>query len=139
MDKGKGAVYTPLPEEVYDGVGDQWDVYRAQRDAVLSENDNAGDAWEAFHPSTNALWLHYLIRRFLNSTRTLRKPYARRGRPPVAKTAVQAKNELLRTRAKAAWEMLQDIDAAFTTKSRRKDLSSAQAVMAWGRRQGWVV
>lgn len=31
-----GVKWTPLPEEVYDGVGAQWDVYRAMRDAIES-------------------------------------------------------------------------------------------------------
>lgn len=29
--------WTPLPEEVYDGVGAQWDVYRAMRDVIESQ------------------------------------------------------------------------------------------------------
>lgn len=42
------SVWTPLPDEVYEGVGPQWNVYRSMRDRV------DGD-WEGFHPSTNVL------------------------------------------------------------------------------------
>jgi len=41
-------VWTPLPNELYEGIGKQWDVYRAMRDRI-------GDDWEGFHPITNAL------------------------------------------------------------------------------------
>ena len=43
-----GAIYTPLPEEVYEGVGAQWDVYRSMREMI-------GDDWEGYHPRTNVL------------------------------------------------------------------------------------
>lgn len=131
-----GPVYSPLPEEVYEGVGDQWDVYRAQRDVV----EGAG-AWESFHSPTNVLWLHYLVGHLLHSTPTLRKPYARRGRRTAAKTAAQVKTELLRSRAETAFGMLQEVDVALSkTAGGRKaiDFASAQKVMAWGREQGWV-
>ena len=51
LEIGK-SVWTPLPEEVYEGVGPQWDVYREMRDRV------DGD-WEAFHPITNVLVSFY--------------------------------------------------------------------------------
>ncbi|BEJ14016.1 hypothetical protein CspHIS471_0311900 [Cutaneotrichosporon sp. HIS471] len=133
----QGAVYSALPEEVYEGVGNQWDVYREQRDAV----EGAG-AWESFHPSTNVLWLHYLVGHLLHSTPTLRKPYARRGRRTAPKTPAQVRTELVRTRAEDAWAMLQDVDEALSKPSRERkatDFSSAQKVMAWGREQGWVL
>lgn len=41
-------VWTPLPEEVYEGVGAQWDVYRGMRERVR-------DDWQGFHPFTNVL------------------------------------------------------------------------------------
>lgn len=129
----KGEVWTPLPEEVYEGVGDQWDVYRVQRDVV----EESG--WEGFYPSTNVLWLHYVVRRLLHSTRTLRKPYARRERPAPPKTAAQVKAELVRTRAEDAWSMLQVVDEVMSDSADGAALLSARAVMAWGRKQGWVV
>lgn len=41
-------IWSEIPEEVYDGVGDQWDVYRAVRDVV------DGD-WDNYHPITNVM------------------------------------------------------------------------------------
>ncbi|KLT41186.1 hypothetical protein CC85DRAFT_248103 [Cutaneotrichosporon oleaginosum] len=128
----QGAVYSALPEEVYEGVGDQWDVYREQRDVV----EEAG-AWDSFHPSTNVLWLHYLAARLLRSTPTLRKPYARRGKRTVPKTAAQVKTEMARTRAEAAWGMLLEVEEELSG-PQKADFSSAQKVMDWGRKQGWV-
>lgn len=46
------SVWTPLPDEVYEGVGAQWDVYRAMRDRL-------GNDWEGFHPITNVMVSRY--------------------------------------------------------------------------------
>ena len=43
----KGAVWTALPDEVFKGVGKQWDVYRAMKHEV--------EDWRAFRPITNLL------------------------------------------------------------------------------------
>ncbi len=40
--------WSTLPEEVYEGVGAQWDVYRQMRDRV-------GRNWEGSHPVTNVM------------------------------------------------------------------------------------
>jgi hypothetical protein len=42
------STWSELPAEVYEGRGDQWDVYRSMRDEI------AGD-WAGFHPETNVL------------------------------------------------------------------------------------
>ena len=42
------STWSELPAEVYEGRGDQWDVYRSMRDQI------AGD-WAGFHPETNVL------------------------------------------------------------------------------------
>jgi len=42
------STWSELPAEVYEGKGDQWDVYRSMRDQI------AGD-WAGFHPETNVL------------------------------------------------------------------------------------
>jgi serine/threonine-protein kinase haspin len=39
---------TPLPEDVYDGVGEQWDVYRQMKSLV-------GEDWQDFHGETNVM------------------------------------------------------------------------------------
>lgn len=45
---GGRVICTEIPEEVFDGVGDQWDVYRAEQDEVKGD-------WEAYHPITNVM------------------------------------------------------------------------------------
>jgi serine/threonine protein kinase len=42
------STWSELPVEVYEGKGDQWDVYRSMRDQI------AGD-WAGFHPESNVL------------------------------------------------------------------------------------
>lgn len=41
-------MYTPLPAEVFEGKGKQWDVYRAVKGA-------AADDWAGYHPITNVM------------------------------------------------------------------------------------
>lgn len=146
LDTDNGVASTPPPEEVFEGVGQQWDVYRAMRERV--EKD-AEEQWAGFHPITNALWLQYLAGRLLRSTRTLRKPYARRtGGAGTQKNGVTSKAQAAKTRAEAAWAMLSCVDqtlaAALSPKRSTRgqpvlDLSSARAVVAWGREHGWVL
>lgn len=71
--------WTQIPEDVYDGVGEQWDVYRRTRSHV--EEIGGGD-WSRFYPLTNVMWLHHLLRILLFSTPSLCKPKS----PAVAKT-----------------------------------------------------
>jgi serine/threonine-protein kinase haspin len=47
-ENGQKAIWSAPPADVYEGVGAQWDVYRAMRHCV-------GDKWDTFHPSTNVL------------------------------------------------------------------------------------
>ncbi|GAA5902216.1 hypothetical protein JCM5296_006630 [Sporobolomyces johnsonii] len=64
--KGKGKVlFDGFEDEcVFEGQGDhQFDVYRSMRTLVEQE----GGGWEGFHPRTNVLWLHYLLRKLLYS------------------------------------------------------------------------
>ena len=42
------STWSDLPPEVYEGKGDQWDVYRSMRDVI-------GEDWAGFHPETNVL------------------------------------------------------------------------------------
>ncbi|GAA5928734.1 hypothetical protein JCM1841_001039 [Sporobolomyces salmonicolor] len=62
--KGK-ALFDGFEDDcVFEGEGDhQFDVYRAMRTLVQQE----GGGWEGFHPRTNVLWLHYLLRKLLYS------------------------------------------------------------------------
>ncbi|GAW05079.1 other haspin protein kinase [Lentinula edodes] len=76
MDAGDGQGgemihWTPFDEDVFTSEGDyQFDIYRMMR----KQN---GDSWETFTPSTNVLWLHYVLTRLLHS-KGLRAPAAPR-------------------------------------------------------------
>lgn len=139
----EGAASTPPPPEVFEGVGDQWDVYRAMRDRIGGDGAN----WTVYNPITNALWLRYLVGRLLRATPTLRKPYSRREGSKNIKTAAATKAYAAKKRVEAAWTMLTSVDVALTSAlSQRptrgqmtRDLSSARTIMAWGREQGWVL
>lgn len=120
----RGAVFSHLPQECYEGVGDQWDVYRRMRDCI--------DSWEAYNPRTNVLWLEYLASHLLRRTKTLRKPTARKGKPKI-KTAADVKKEVVRLRAEAALSVLHLTEKALS------GFTSATEVVAWGRQQSWIV
>ncbi|KAJ3888788.1 hypothetical protein GG344DRAFT_52911 [Lentinula edodes] len=76
MDAGDGQGgemihWTPFDEDVFTSEGDyQFDIYR------MMKKQN-GDSWETFTPSTNVLWLHYVLTRLLHS-KGLRAPAAPR-------------------------------------------------------------
>ncbi|KAJ9116951.1 hypothetical protein QFC22_004609 [Naganishia vaughanmartiniae] len=63
-------IWSVIPEDVFDGQGEQWDVYRAMRTHI----EAVGGDWVQFHPTTNLMWLHYLTRRLLHATPSLVKP-----------------------------------------------------------------
>ena len=55
-------------EEIFKAEGDlQFEVYRWMRDAMPGANTKYKD-WEAFVPSTNALWLYHLLAKLLQQT-----------------------------------------------------------------------
>jgi serine/threonine-protein kinase haspin len=84
-------IWSRIPDDVFDGQGEQWDVYRAMKAHI----EHAGNAWDGFYPVTNLMvsssrpvmrpenrqlskrilqWLHYLTKRLLYATPTLVKP-----------------------------------------------------------------
>uniref|UniRef100_A0A803JAD5 Serine/threonine-protein kinase haspin n=1 Tax=Xenopus tropicalis TaxID=8364 RepID=A0A803JAD5_XENTR len=70
LDKDGLTVFCDLSadEELFLGEGDlQFDIYRAMRE----ENKNA---WSAYGPHSNVLWLHYLADKLLSAVRYTRKP-----------------------------------------------------------------
>lgn len=67
--------FAPIPEDVLDGIGEQWDIYRETRDLVDTQ---ANGDWSVHLPITNLMWLRHLIRVLLYSTRTLKKPKTRK-------------------------------------------------------------
>ncbi|KAL7420550.1 hypothetical protein Q5752_004501 [Cryptotrichosporon argae] len=133
-DGNRTVAWAPLPDDVYDGVGAQWDVYRAMRARV--------DDWAAYNPITNVLWLHYLAHRLLHYTPTLTRP--RRGRPPTT-TAGLARAKV-RERQEAAHDALAAVDAhlaaalepADRPRRARAEVGCAGDVVAWGRQKGWL-
>ncbi|KAJ9101743.1 hypothetical protein QFC21_003082 [Naganishia friedmannii] len=63
-------IWSAIPDDVFDGQGEQWDVYRAMRSHI----EALGGEWDQFYPTTNIMWLHYLTRRLLYATSSLTKP-----------------------------------------------------------------
>ena len=56
LSRAKSAVtgelfWTRIPEDVFDGQGEQWDVYRAMKTYIEAD----GDDWDGFHPVTNLM------------------------------------------------------------------------------------
>jgi len=45
---GDEKVWVEIPDDVCEGVGEQWDVYRQMRDIIKGE-------WEDYHPITNVM------------------------------------------------------------------------------------
>ncbi|KAF5393133.1 hypothetical protein D9757_001303 [Collybiopsis confluens] len=78
MDAGDGndgevVHWTPIDEETCMGEGDyQFDIYRMMRE----QNENN---WEPFAPSTNVMWLHYLLKKLLHSKGLRAPPPPRQG------------------------------------------------------------
>ncbi|KAF9076999.1 hypothetical protein BDP27DRAFT_1209735 [Rhodocollybia butyracea] len=77
-DGGEIVHWTPFDAEVFMGEGDyQFDVYRMMKE--LNKDD-----WQLFNPSTNVMWLHYVLVKLLRS-KGLRAPApARQGTQPPA-------------------------------------------------------
>ena len=148
--------FTPIPEDVFEGVGDQWDVYRGVRDLV---DASAQGDWAAHLPRTNLMWLRHLTRVLLYSTPSLKKPRAR----PVSKTGVskmsaatvtaetsenQSYYTLLTDLEQTLLEMLSKADMSAKPRTRQKklpgskSLSTGSATMAdfvtLARTRGWV-
>ena len=48
LDAHGKTVHTHIDEEVFEGVGEQWDVYRAMREAMA-------DDWSDYHPISNVM------------------------------------------------------------------------------------
>ena len=136
------STWSDLPPEVYEGKGDQWDVYRSMRDQI------AGD-WAGFHPETNVLvsvfpsslvvelirqWLHYIVRYLLNRTTSLRRPRQIR---PTRRTRTNAsrKSDITEPGVMEAYEGLKEVDECL----KKSDImGSAGDVLAFGRSRGWV-
>ncbi|KAL8945628.1 MAG: hypothetical protein Q9183_008026, partial [Haloplaca sp. 2 TL-2023] len=54
-----------MDPQLFEGEGElQYEVYRQMRDVIKDE----GDAWDAFRPRTNVLWLNHLLVMLLDKT-----------------------------------------------------------------------
>ncbi|KJA29834.1 hypothetical protein HYPSUDRAFT_60680 [Hypholoma sublateritium FD-334 SS-4] len=151
MDAGDGSDglevhWTPFDDEVFMGEGDyQFDVYRMMK--YLTKG-----LWEEFHPTTNILWLHYLLQKIIYSKgikppATPRKPKGT-SQPPLPKPTEAAFSE------KDCYDCLIDIESwlanAITEmgKARRKTQVNSKAafsgpnrageVVAYGVKKGWI-
>lgn len=148
----KSSVFIPYTDDLYDGIGDQWDVYRGIREVIKGD-------WKGYHPSTNVMvsifpsllpsrqrvklnehqWLQYILHYLLNST-ALRKPRAQ--------TNSRKKENLEKTRSRKAYEDLMKMEEAFLSslggKKRGNQIDGdgkfgcAGDVLSWGKEMGWV-
>ncbi|WVQ96300.1 hypothetical protein IAU59_003404 [Kwoniella sp. CBS 9459] len=135
------SVWSELPTEVYEGKGAQWDVYRSMRNRIEIEGE-----WQDFHPMTNVMWLHYILRYMTSKLRPPKPPTRRSSRL----TALYVKMEeaygmLSRVEKVLAWsvdfpghgQMRRGLRGAAETVLDVK-LGSAGMVLTWGRKEGWI-
>jgi hypothetical protein len=128
--------FTPIPEDVFSGVGDQWDVYRAIRDLV--DNESGGD-WAGHLPRTNLMWLRHLARVLLHSTRSLKRPRAKPAvkgttrKPAAAAVSVERSDNVM------FYEKLVDLERTLaevlevpTTRPRTRQKRTAKGAAAGG-------
>ncbi|ORY31860.1 hypothetical protein BCR39DRAFT_82627 [Naematelia encephala] len=147
LDMPDRTAWTPLPEELYDSIGDQWDVYRSMKDQIAED-------WSGYHPVTNVMWLHYLIRYLLHSC-GLRKPSgsAKSTNSALRPSRGQAKTKvenLKKEHATKAWEELVKVEAGLRTSlnmgkkvrgksaERTRTFECAGDVLIWGQKEAWV-
>ncbi|KAF8812229.1 hypothetical protein BYT27DRAFT_7335527 [Phlegmacium glaucopus] len=161
MDAGDGGDgehvhWTPFDEEVFMGEGDyQFDVYRIMRELTR-------DTWEEFHPITNVLWLHYLLRKLLHA-KGLKPPVT--PRKTKTETSLPSSNAETPFTEKDCYDCLVDLESWLNTsiaeivpgaakstvkgKGRRKTQapvkSSANSgparaaeLVAYGVKKGWI-
>lgn len=138
-------VWSQIPEEVYEGKGAQWDLYRAMRSRI-------GDNWDGFHAITNLMWLRYILQYMLVS-KSLRKPRALKS-TIAPRLARGAKPKPDTVRSEKAWSMLQKVeeimeyslnfDMTSATSNRNhknealKPLTSARDLVNWGKNEKWI-
>lgn len=113
---GRVLAYDFSDEELFEGQGDsQYDVYRTMRALVASD-------WQAFQPSTNLLWLHFLAQRLLAAEA-----------PPTEKAEEAAYTSLLLAEqlAEDAVEHLRRIAPQRSVSTRSKRRSIQRGPDAW--------
>ncbi|KAI9634839.1 uncharacterized protein MKK02DRAFT_37715 [Dioszegia hungarica] len=140
-------VFTPVPDDVLEGEGEQWDVYRAIDKRIQGD-------WEGYHPISNLMWLQYILNLLLLRIPSLKRPKTKFP-PPAARTrttarvivsararpkAVNADQE----RSEAAYQQLsgakEAVNSALSTRGRKPvagKMGSASDLMGWARGRGW--
>lgn len=99
------AYYGFSDRAIFEAEGDdyQFEIYRLMRDSLTdgSEEEESED-WTRFHPTTNVLWLHYLVDKLLYA-KGLKKPSLRRSKrtPVVDDKEIEAWKAL-----DSAWNLL---------------------------------
>ncbi|WVR06590.1 hypothetical protein IAU60_003622 [Kwoniella sp. DSM 27419] len=138
------AVWTELPDEVFEGRGAQWDLYRAMKARVEASQGQ----WKDFHPITNVMWLQYVLGYTMNKLRLPKAPTRRSSRL----TAIYERQErawAVLTQVKKALAFALADDATEAGRGGRRGLrctadvpdtrfTSAGDVLAWGRKEGWI-
>ncbi|KAJ9113812.1 hypothetical protein QFC19_000005 [Naganishia cerealis] len=114
-------IWSAIPEEVFDGHGEQWDVYRAMKSHI----DAAGGKWEEFYPRTNLMWLYYLTRRLLYATPSLVKP-----RSKVLSRVISKRDP---TRSPIRRRTTRNASATLNTPLTHVNLESGAELEAWQR------
>ncbi|WWC88402.1 uncharacterized protein L201_003313 [Kwoniella dendrophila CBS 6074] len=138
------SIWTEVPEEVYEGKGLQWDLYRSMKDKI--EDRQKSNGWKGFNPITNVMWLHYILRYM---TTKLGQPKApnRRSSKAVAICEKEEKCILMLNQI----EKILGWSIGFENVSKRRGLRgdiieqflenklvSSQDVLAWGEKEKWV-
>ncbi|WRT68046.1 uncharacterized protein IL334_005021 [Kwoniella shivajii] len=134
------SLWNEIPEEVYEGKGLQWDLYRSMRDKLL-----IGNSWDGFNPITNVMWLHYIIRYMLTKLRPPKSPNRRSSRA-TAMYQQEEKAYLMLGQVEKVLGWSVDYDGIGKRRGLRGDvkvvfekkLISVQEVFTWGQQQGWI-
>jgi len=95
------AFYGFTDRAIFEAEGDdyQFEIYRYMRDIVSDgQDEQVSEDWTKFHPSTNALWTHYLVDKLLYA-KNLSKPVLR----------VSKRHPIVDEKEVAAWKDLQNL------------------------------
>ncbi|CDZ98592.1 Serine/threonine kinase (haspin family) [Phaffia rhodozyma] len=126
-------LWSPIDEEVFDGVGKQWDVYRAIRSHIGDRN------WEGFFPKTNLFWLSFILSSLLQSpesvalVKSTRSTSSSRSKPRVSITTAREK-EALKSMEATKRELTKMLSG---TGKYGEFEPGAKELVLWGQSKGW--
>ncbi|KAH8094843.1 hypothetical protein BXZ70DRAFT_339376 [Cristinia sonorae] len=126
MDADDGAQvstrWTPFEPEIFEGEGDyQFDVYRMMK--VCNR-----DLWEAYHPLTNVMWLHYLLTKLLHAKRIRAPAVSRKGTTSTTFSEMDCYQCLVEVEATLAAAVAGCKPHSVARKGRRKTQAAARAI-----------